>query len=253
VVALSLVAGGLSLAACTTPAALPVPPVTTTTQQLSPADALKAALDKLSGASYDFTNVLIDRNSSTSLLGSVKGRTSVQVTASGAEAGIAVHEQVVIINGDAWFKIDLSSLNAQFGIDPTKWMKADLSRLSSHAQPVDLAGPDVMKMHGLFTSVGTVTRPDSTHLTGTVDLTAATSNVSDPQTIAALGPPAKVAPFSVRIDDQGRPVDVSYYVPGTKSEFQWHYSNYGSPSAITPPDAATVIPMPDKVYAALSS
>ena len=93
----------------------------------------------------------------------------------------------------------------------------------------------------------------SAHLTGTVDLTAATGDVSDPATIAAAGVAAKAAPFLVRLDEQGRISNLSYNVPGTKTVFDVQYTNYGAPSMIEPPDASTVIPMPDKVYPALNS
>jgi hypothetical protein len=249
-----LVLSALGLVACTsTPSSSTAPPVTTTTtQQQSPSDTLKAALDKLTGASYDFTTTLVDRNSTTTVVASAAGRTSARVKVDGDEGGAMIHLDSVYINGDVWFKVDLASFNARFGIDPTKWMKADLSKLTGRTGPPDLTGPDVMQTHALFTKVVTVTRTDDTHLTGTVDLTAAKADISDPATMAAAGPAAKTAPFTVTLDDQGRITAVTYTIPGTKSDFQAHYSNYGSPSPIQPPDPATVIPMPASVYAALN-
>jgi hypothetical protein len=243
----------LGLVACTKSAAPPAAPVATTTQQQSPPDTLKAALDKLTGASYDLTTTLVDRNSTTTVVASVAARTSAHVKVDGDEAGTMIHVDSIFINDDAWFKVDFSSFNAHFGIDPTKWMKADLSKLGHRTGPPDLTGADVMDTHELFTTVVSVTRADDTHLSGTVDLTAAKADVSDPQTMAAAGPAAKAAPFTVTLDDQGRITDVHYTIPGTKSDFQAHYSNYGSPSPIQPPDPTGVIPMPASVYAAINS
>jgi hypothetical protein len=252
-VAACLVLCGPALIACSTQSTPVATPPTTAILTPSGPDALKAALDRLTGASYDFTAKLVDRNSTTVLVGSVDGRTRAKVTVDGNEAGSNIHLETIIINGDGWFKIDSSSFDTQFGVDPTKWMKADLSRLNHRTGPPDLAGLDVLDTHGLFTTIGPVTRTDSTHMTGTVDLTAATGDVSDPATIAAAGAAAKSAPFLVSLDDQGRISHLSYSVPGTKTDFQVQYTNYGSPSLIEPPDATGVIPMPDKVYPALNS
>jgi hypothetical protein len=257
-IAAGLAVCGLALVACSTPAAGPATTPTTTgttaPERLSPSDALASALDKLTGASYDYSTNLVDRNSTTTLSGSVDGRTGARVTIDGNEAGTVIHQEVILINGDAWFKLDFSTFNARFGIDPTKWMKADLSKLPHFTGPPDLTGKDVLDTHSLFTVLGDVTETDSTHLSGTFDLTAATGfDRSDPATVAAAGPAAKTAPFTATVDDQGRLTQVTYTVPGTKISFQMQCSHYGSPSAITPPDPATVIPMPAKVYSAITS
>jgi hypothetical protein len=251
--AVSVAVYGFALVACTSSAAHTSTPATTATATptQSSSDALNAALDKLDYASYDYTSTLVDRNSTTNQSGSVDGRTRVRLDGDIDVAGTVDHLDFVIVEDAFYFKADLGAGNAQFGLDPTKWMKVDLTRLTHFTGPPDLAGPDVMEIHGLFVKVVTVTRTDDTHFAGTIDLTAATSNNSDPDTMAAAGAAAKTAPFTVTLDSQGRIADLGYTIPGTKSVFTAHYTHYGSPSPITAPGSA--IAMPDSVYSLINN
>ena len=83
-------------------------------------------------------------------------------------------------------------------VDQTKLTGAD-------SKPFDLTGPDALDVAGLLTSVTNVTATDPTHLTGTVDLTAATGiNSPDSDALTKAGAAAKATPFTVTLDDQGR-------------------------------------------------
>jgi hypothetical protein len=245
--AAGLIVAGLALAACTnataTPAATPTPTV-------SPADQLAAALGKLKGQGYD---VAITAGSSTTGKASVDpSRQAAQDMVMGEAGGQAFTVTIVQVGSSMWTKVDLGQTGSTLGLDPTKWLLIDQSKMTGpNSKHFDLSGPDAFDVTGLMASTAGVKATDATHLTGTVDLTAATGiNQPAKDALTQAGDKAKAVPFTAALDDQGRLTDLGINAAGINSNLSetFSYSNYGSPSAITAPPASDVIPAPVAFY-----
>ena len=215
----------------------------------APADTLIAALGKLKSQGYDVKM--------TAASGGLNGNASIDPTAGnasleekGSVQGVTIDISAVEIGTDLWAKIDLGAASSQLGIDPTKWMLVDQTKLTgADSKPFDLTGPDALAVAGLLTSVTNVTATDATHLSGTVDLTAATGISSpDSSDLSKAGDAAKTVPFTVTLDDQGRITDIKVTPSAAELAEEFTFSNYGSPTAITAPPAANVIPAPAAIY-----
>ncbi len=234
----------------------PTTTITITTSQISPAEALTAALGKLKGQSYDVN--LTNRGGTISAHASVHGaENSASFSEQGSVEGQHVSISATEVGTRLWVKADFGPLNAQLSIDPSKWMLVDKSRITKvSGVPFDLAGPDAFGVTGLLTSVSGVTRTDATHLAGTVDLTAATGiNKPAAEDLTKAGAVAKTLPIAVTLDDQGRLVELKITASGTAADLagQLVISNHGSPGPITTPPAADVIPAPPALYEILNS
>jgi hypothetical protein len=247
-----VVATGLGLAACGTKAA-PAPAATTTAPALSPAEQLTAALGKLKGQSYDVTISSSRGNEKVSVDAARHSATAALMFDAG---GQSFSSTVTQVGQDQWIKIDLgSSLNAKGGINPTKWMLLDPKKLTGgSAHLFDLDGPDAMDTSGLFTKVSGVTAIDATHLSGTVDISAATGvSKLGKDALQAVGQKATAVPFTLTLDSEGRPAKIEFKGDVDQLIQTLTWSNYGSPTPITAPPAADVIPTNSLVYDVLNA
>jgi hypothetical protein len=158
--------------------------------------------------------------------------------------------------GDTFYaKLDLGALQNQLGVPATQWMKVDESKLQpdSSAIPFDMSGSsDALDIAGLLTSVSDVhfAQPgDTTHIEGTVDLTAATGVAApDSGDVAKAGAAAKATPFTATLDGQGRLTDLQVNADsfdGNLSE-EIAFSHFGSPESVSAPAAS--VPAPPAAY-----
>jgi len=151
-----------------------------------------------------------------------------------------------------YVKLDLGPMTKQLGIDPTKWMQLDESKMTGKdALPFDLSKGDAMDLTGLLSKVDDVKQPDATHLTGTVDLAAATGvNSPDSSDLSKAGKLADNVPFTLTLDSQGRPTNL--VIQGAKDlknlTVTMAFSNFGQASPINPPAAADTVPAPASIY-----
>lgn len=218
---------------------------------LDPKAALTAALAVVASKGFDFTETIgapgIDNINAT---GTIDPATkSASISGKGTESGLNLSLDVVEQGGNVWLKIDAGAFNAQAGL-PKTWMTVDASKITdSTSLPFDINSPDLLDLAGLFTSVADVKLTDPTTLTGTVDLTKATGSTAPDVTDHATE--AATTPFTVTFDGSGNPksltVDTSAYDKGSQIVFT--FSNFGSPTAITPPTGAS--PAPATAYAFL--
>jgi hypothetical protein len=252
----ALAAASLALAACTTTT---TPATTTTTSPPpAPADQLTAALGKLKGASYNL-HIKIS-NGLANGTGAVNGATSsATVTESGAVNGVNISIAEAVVGSSEWVKLDLGAANnAQAGIDPTKWMLVDQSKLTiDQGKAFDFAGPDALDLTGLLTSVSDVTRTDATHLAGKVDLTKATGvSKATASQLADAGSDANAVPFTAIVDDQGRLTDLAVSPPAAKDSAlaaEYTLSDFGAATTVNAPAASDVVPAVPAVYQILNN
>jgi hypothetical protein len=247
-VAAGMVFAGVGLTACAT-----ATPATTAAPALSSAEQLTAALGKLKGQGYDLS---VKVGKSTTRKASVNpSQQAAQdvLTDEGSSEGQTSTISVVQVGSSIWVKMHSGQGRSPIGLDPNKWLLLDQSKMTAPNSKhfFDLSGPDAFDVTELMTSTAGVKATDATHLSGAVDLTAATGiNHPDKETLKRAGDKAKAAPFTAVLDDQGRLAELTINGDGINSDLtEWFtYSNYGSPSAITTPPTADVIPASTASY-----
>ncbi len=242
-VAAGMVVAWVGLAACATATTAPA----TTAPVLSPAEQLTAALVMLNAKGYD-----VSVKVGTSTTGKVSVNPSQQAaqevfTDDGSSAGRPSTFSVVQISSSIWVKMDSGQGWSHFGLDPGKWLLLEQSKMTApnSKQFFDLSGPDALGLTGMMTKTAGVKAIDATHLSGTVDLTAAIGvNRPDKESLKRAGDTAKAVPFTAVLDNQGRLAELTINGDGISTDLtkSFTFSNYGSPSAITKPPAADVVP-----------
>jgi hypothetical protein len=249
-----LAAASLALTGCAssaTPSASNPSGSSTTNSSQSAADTLTAAVGKLKGTGYDVK--VVSQGGIASGTGSIDpANNAASLDEKGSIQGQSLEIAAIQIGTDLWAKVDLGALNSQVGVDPTKWMLLDQAKLTgSTSKPFDLTGPDALGVTGKLTAVKDVVRTDATHLSGTVDLTKAIG-ISAPSSadLTKAGAAASAVPFVATLDDQGRLLDLKINADTINKDLsdEISFSNYGSPTAISKPDPASVIPAPDTAY-----
>jgi len=249
-----LLVASLGLTACTT-AGTPTTPATTAPPTLSPTETLSAAAAKLKGQSYDVA--VTQQGDATGKASVDSANNSASLQLSGTVEGATLSLSAIQIGTNFWVKVDLGALNSTVGLDATKWMLTDQSKITSKdAKPFDLAGSDALDIAGLLTSTSNVTRTDATHLSGTVDLTKSTGvSAPDNDDLTKAAALAKATPFTATVDDQGRLVDLKITPDAANSVLAqtFAFSNFGSPTKITAPAPGDVVPAPDFVYQLLNN
>jgi hypothetical protein len=237
----------VALSACSSSSKSGTPSSPAASPSVAPAQVLTNSIAALKGQAFD---IKLD-------LGGLAGTGSIDpshsagtVEAKGSQGGVSVDITFTEIGSDAWAKLDLGALTSQLGIDPHKWLHLDLSKLTGRtAKPFDLSGSgDALDLAGLVKSVANVKQVDATHLSGTIDLTAATGvSAPDSATLTKAGATAKSVPFTATLDDQGRLAE--FKVTGSSdlsADFQ--ITNFGSPTPVTAPPASDVVEAPDSIY-----
>jgi hypothetical protein len=173
------------------------------------------------------------------------------VEVKGSEQGVTADIAFTQIGSDMWAKVDLGALSSQIGLDPTKWMKLDGSKLTGdQSKPFDLSGSgDAFDLADLVKSVSNVKQTDATHLSGTVDLTAATGlSAPGSDTLGKAGAAAKATPFTATLDDKGRLTELKVNGASSDLSADFQFSDFGSPDRVTPPPSSDVVPAPDAIY-----
>jgi hypothetical protein len=252
----ALAVASLALAACssTSNSASAGSATTSASPSVAPADALVAAATSLNGKGYDMTLTAA----------SVTGKGSVDPTnhavtfdAKASEGGQTFELNLTGIGSDLWAKIDLGALNSQVGLDPTKWIKIDATKVDESSIGLNLSNlSDVLDIGSLTKAVSNVQRTDATHLTGTIDLTSLTGTEKpDADALKKAGAAAKSVPFTATLDDQGRLSDLKINGDSidTGLSVDIAVSNVGSPTAVTAPPTAEVVPAPAAIYQILGS
>jgi hypothetical protein len=251
-----LLATGPGLAAACGTSSQPGSAASTAPAPVSPADALTNALATLKNTGYDATLTLPAQG--------VTVKTSVDYANQAATQAVYIGDQTLSevfteIGSDLWVKADFGPLADNLNIDKSKWYKFDPSKLTAGANPFDFFGGDrphptrplawPLGIGAVFASVANVTRTDATHLAGVVDFTKATGSEAPGKS----GMTDAAVPFTVTLDDQGRPTELKITWTNVDPKLGITFSNYGSPTPITAPAAADVLPAPDGLYQALNA
>jgi hypothetical protein len=203
-------------------------------------DALSTSIKAFSTTSYKFRM----QSSDASVTGEVDpAAKTAQILSSGTESGQIFSVGYTVITPDVWTKIDLGdTLNKKFGLDKNTWMHIDRTKITDSSQlPVNSAGELTFSISDLLLGVANVRQTDSTHYTGTIDVTNINSALSpNKDALAKAGDKAKAVPFTATLDDQGRMTslkeDGATIDPGLTSEIT--FTDFGAPMSITKPAGA---------------
>jgi len=199
--------------------------------------------------------------------------TSYQVTVT-AGPGVTMTAQVDPPNGKGIATIALTGANADLRITTlligsdlyaqipgiTKagtWTHVDVSRLPDGANIGLRPGQvDPAYTAQLLTSATDVRSTGAHSYRGTLDLTKAVGLTGVTQvSVTGLGDSATKVPFTVTLDDQGRPAEMTIQPPAMKGTTAQpivvRYSGYGTTVTADRPAAAEITEAPDNFYAAI--
>jgi hypothetical protein len=254
----ALVLAGLFLAACgTSNLGTGTPPATVASPSLPPPkDAFLASLKALSQTSSD---LMLKQGEGSGTAKVDPATKSAAVSMSGVVEGTNIKIDLIAIDPDVWLKLDFGAAgNRQLRINPTKWMKIDKAKVTSDtAFPIDLkSSSDVLDLPDLFVGLGEVQRTDSTHYSGTVDLTKAGGvSALSQDDLKKLGDKASSTPFTAVLDGQGRLMSFKIDTTAVDATLttELTVNSYGSAATITKPAAADVVPAPAALYQLLNS
>jgi hypothetical protein len=214
----------------------------------SPTDTLLASVKTFGTTSYRF------RATRTALSG---GGTvdpvakAASFTQNDEVPGHSISLGYTVIGTDLWMTIDLgATANKQLGVNKTTWMHIDQTKVTDKTQlPLDANGNLVIGTGDMFDGVTGVNRVDSTHFSGTVDVTNPASLLSpDKALLTKVGDKAKAVPFTATLDSQGRltalTLDGATIDSGLTMDLT--FDSFGAPVTITKPAGA--IPPPATLY-----
>ncbi|MCW2642840.1 MAG: hypothetical protein JWP76_5146 [Dactylosporangium sp.] len=248
---------GIALTGCSSTgaggnAAKPSTPSPTPTLA-APKDTLVTAIKQLGQTSYTFTV----KQATVSGQGKADpAAKAAQVSIAASTSGVSAKMSIVSLGSDNWTQMDFGpALDQQAGIDPTKWMHIDTSKVTkADALPVDPASPDLLDFSSITNAVLTVQRVDATHYSGTIDLTTVKGPAEpDSATLSKVADKAKSVPFTATLDGNGRPselkTDGSGIDPGLSLDIT--FSDYGAHQNISKP-TGTIADAPSTVYSILN-
>jgi hypothetical protein len=137
------------------------------------------------------------------------------------------------------------------------WTHVDVARLPAGANVGLRPGQiDPANTAKLLTSTTDVQKVDSRSYQGTLDLTKVLGIAGiDKVTVDGMGTAATNVPFTIGLDDQGRPAEMTITLPpvnGRQSPpIDVLYSDYGTPVTVQRPAASEITEAPDSVYTTL--
>lgn len=213
--------------------------------QLEPREELRAAAQKLneSTAKVAFSMTGFTGN------GVVDPATKRAQMAMNVGAGNqAMKMDVIAVDQDVYLRLqNVPNL-------PDKWLHIDSSKLPAGSQLQMMREGDPLNANGLMAGVTELERTGDRAFKGTLDLTKAPN--ADEDALKTLGEKAKAVPFTAKLDEQGRlielVVDMQSVQPGL-SEMTTTYSDFGVPVNVEKPAASEVQEAPAEVLRAFSS
>lgn len=182
--------------------------------------------------------------------------TGMHTTFNGGTGG--PHVAWTVLGQKLYVKVDFTGMGDLSQLPPTmkainrRWVVLDASKVS--APQYKTAGPaDVEK---IASEIRDVKRVDSTHFTGTIDLSDTTAFGLDSSQAKALGNKAMAIPFTATIDDQHRLAQLVIQVPTAGAESAETttitFTKVGEPVTLTAPPASSVVQPPADLYKVLN-
>jgi hypothetical protein len=245
VAGLSLLASATaSLAGCHASGTSISPPTQATVK-----DALLESLHALGNTSYAMSLRTSDLTASGSVdpIGDIA-----TVTTKGTHGGQPGKIEALAIQQDSWAKIDLGPASKRMGISTSKWLLLDPSKLTEGSLPFDESDlSDAFDLGDVLNGIITVTRTDTRHYTGTLDLSGVHGVISLVPAGSGLAD-AQDVPFAATLDSEGRLTDLKVGGgSGHDYSFDFGISDYSAAATVDPPNDIDVVAAPSAAYSLL--
>ncbi|HEX6968463.1 MAG TPA: hypothetical protein VF174_06605 [Micromonosporaceae bacterium] len=207
--------------------------------QQSALEALTAAGKKLGEDTFKMQMTLTDGVTATGVIDPAGKKSSLTLDFSDEEGEFKI--DAIVIGDDAYVKL------AGMPMMPDKWMHLTGSSANSESILGRLKSDDPTRFGDLSAGLITVERDGDRGFKGTIDLTK-TKETVDEETVKALGDKASAVPFTAKVDDQGRLVemviDMSAIDPKL-GKMTTTYSDFGAPVDIKAPPASEIMEAPE--------
>jgi hypothetical protein len=221
---------------------------TTATPQSQPSakDTLVGSLDALATTNYAISlkTPQITAAGSVDPIGDV-----LTLTARGTHAGQPATIEALSIQQDNWAKIDLGTESTHMGINPSKWLLLDPTKLTAGSLPFDRSDPsDAFDLGDVLAGIIAVNRTGAQHFTGTIDLSGVHGVTSLVPAGSSLGAAAANVPFTATVDAEGRLTDLNVGGTAHAYSFDFGISDYSAAAPVDPPDDVDVVTAPSAAY-----
>jgi hypothetical protein len=250
------VLAGITLATtgCTkTPGA----PATPTTPAKSPTEILSDAAAKAKGQSFKYT-LAYGTDLTADGAQDATGANATRNIAF-ANAGVNIKGNVRLIGDSLYAKLDLgpaaSSIPGLAGLG-SKWVVLDKKKIGNSGLAASLVpGGDTGTPETYIKGVVSAEKVSDTEFKGTIDLTKAAPAAVPANELASLAPETKNAPFTAKLDEQGRINTIVIKMPKVGSrpaaDLTTTFTDYGASVDVPKPAPAETVTAPEAVYAFL--
>ena len=219
----------------------------TSTSTVLAKDTLVGSLGALAHTSYAIELTTQHLNA----IGSVDPNGNVvTITAHGTRSGQPIRVQTLSIAQDSWAKIDIGTDGQKMGINPSKWLRLDPTKVAgAGSMPFDQSDvADAFDLRDVLSGIITVNRVDPQHYKGTIDLTGVHNVASLVPAGSRLGSAATNVPFTATTDRHGRLTDLEVGGVGPDYSFDLGISDYSAAAPVEPPNDVDVVTAPNAAY-----
>lgn len=248
---------GLAVLTFATTACTQAPTTVTPSAAAKPAtEVLTEAAAKTSGQSFKYTLTYGTQLAGDGARDATGANATRHITFTDPASGMLIKANVVLTGGVLYVKVDLGPLTATIpGLSGLgdKWMTIDQAKIGKSGLAAGLVpGPDSLTPESYVKGVVSATTVSETEIKGTIDLTKSAPSVVPAAEVAKLGPEAKVVPFTVTLDSEGRIVKIVINMPKVgdfvAADLITNYTDYNGTVTVTKPAAAETVPAPELIY-----
>jgi hypothetical protein len=210
---------------------------------------LVASVDALATTTYAMT-LTTSRVSAIGTVDPIAG--SVTMTTKAKRGGEPVTIENLTLADRSWARVDIGALDADYGIDPAKWLKLDPSLLTAGSLPYDQSRfRDAFDLSDVLAGVTTATRGVNGHYSGRINLAGVAGVASMVPAGSGLGAGAGDLPFTAVLDARGRLTDLHVTGSDPAAAFDFGISDYSASTAADPPNDIDVMAAPADAYGLL--
>jgi hypothetical protein len=167
---------------------------------------------------------------------------------------VSLDMSFLLTESKVWVKMVFSGSGAKaMPAIPKKWMLIDPAKIKGGDFPTGYDGSEPGNSADLVDAATDVKQTSPGHFTGITDISGTDDgDVTDADTLKALGDKAKTLPFEATTDDHGRIASLVIKIPATAKtkakQFTAKYSGYGTAKSPAAPAAADQQAAPAIVY-----
>ena len=217
---------------------------------------LTEAVAKTKGQSFTYTLTYGTQVTADGAQDVAAGNGSRNVTFSDPASGLVLKANLLLVGGSLYAKVDLGAASALVpglaGVGQN-YLTLDMKKISTAGLTAGLLPTaETITPDSYLGGVVTAESVSPTQIKGTTDLSKSAPKMIPATSLAKLDATARVVPFVVTLDDQGRITKVVLTLPKIEAlpaaDLTVNYGAYGSKVEIAAPATANTVPAPDLVY-----